>query len=141
MTEAELNEGVTQILDSDKTAIPTQEGALKLRDVLTAVYKTQAPYNRWWHKLFGRPKASAESIILHLPDKVGQYINMSEGGRYLGFYNQVKEALELLARMELLDVVRVLELDEVEDEYKEQPLYGVSSYGRAFVDYGEIQSS
>lgn len=140
MNEAEFNQGITQILDSDKTSIPTQQGSLRLRDILTAVYKAQEPFNGFWYKLFGKAKVSAESIILHLPDKISQYINMAEGGRYLGFYSQIKEALELMVHIGVLDASRVLELSEKEDGFNEQPLYGVSSLGRAFVDYGEVET-
>ncbi len=141
MNEADLNEGVSQILDSEKTALHTQKGVLSLRDILTTVYETQESNTRWWHKLFGKPKVSVESIILHLPGRLGQYINLSEGGLYLGFKTQLEAELELMVHIGVLDSIRAFELNEVDDIIEEQSLYGVSSYGKAFVEYEETKTN
>ena len=139
MTEIEINESIAKILDAEKTSLVTQQGSIKLRELLTAVYNAQAPFSGIWYKLFGKPKVSPENVILHLPKKVGQYINMSEGGRYLGFHIQITEALELLARLDLLDTNHLFDVDDFGNQSNEQSRYGVSAYGRAFVNYAETE--
>jgi hypothetical protein len=137
MTETEINESIATILDAEKTGINTQKGYLKLRDILTAVYNAQAVYSGIWYKIFGKPLVSPEAIILHLPDKVGQYINMSKGGHYLGFHSRIVDALETLEKLELLRSNHLVNIDDADRIYVEELYYGVSSTGKAFVNHVE----
>jgi hypothetical protein len=137
MTETEINENIATILDAKETGINTQKGYLKLRDILTAVYNTQAAHNGIWYRIFGKPSVSPEAIILHLPGSVGQYINMSEGGHYLGFHSQIKDALKTLEKLELLRSNHLVNINNAGRIYVEELRYGVSSNGKAFVNYVE----
>lgn len=137
MTETEYNEGVSTILDSPKTAIRTQKGLLTLRDVLTAVFDAQQTDTRWVSKLFGKKKQRPEAVILYLPNKIGEYINLSEGGRYLGFFNQIVDSLDLLTKLDLLTVAPTWSITETDDEVLVIPYYGVTSLGKSFVKYHE----
>lgn len=140
-TETQLNEGISQILDSEKTCISTQRGILSLRDVLTAVFRAQETDTRWFSKILGKRQRDPRTIILHLPKGVGEYINLSEGGHYLGFYNQVLESLELLTVLGLISANRYLKLEgeEGKEEWIPDATFGITSAGKAFVNYSENQ--
>lgn len=143
MTEAELNEGIATIIDSEKLAIKTKQGNLTLRDVLTAVYETQQTDARCWlFRLLSKWYVCPEAIILHLPQKVGQYINLSEGGKYLGFYNTIVDSLDVLTEIGLLDISPVWDYtDDSLEEYDLIPRYSVTQYGKAFVNHRENKKS
>lgn len=141
MNEAQFLDGLTSIVDSEKTALKTKQGMLSLRDILTAVYEAQQVDTRWISKFIGKRKVTPELVILHLPDKVGSYINLSEGGKYLGFFNQIVAGLDLLAAVGLLSIEEVWKFDNETDSFNDVCVYGISSLGKAFVNYNEDKKS
>ncbi len=134
MTESDLNEGLAKIIDSEKTAINTKQGSLTLRNILTAVYNAQERDTHWFSKLFGKKLVIPGEIILYLPDRVSNYINNSQGGHYLGFYKQLIDSLNLLAELGFL-LMREDDILDVGLDVIHQ--YGVTSFGKAFVNYNE----
>lgn len=139
-SEEEINLAIATVLDAERLAIPTAKGALTLRQILTAVFQTQELDQRWLSKIFGKRKVNPQSIVLHLPENVGKYINLAEGGKYLGFYNQIVDSLELLVNMNLLNSMRVFEFSEEIDDFEHaDTIYGVTRLGKVFVSYGSAE--
>jgi len=139
MTDEELeNLELSQTLDSEENAIVVKGNRVTLREVLTAVHTAQQVDDRWITKRFvDKYPVVTDDVIWELPTILHASIEEGGGGKWLGYVVIVKESLRTLCSRGLVYV----KIKFSHEAGKYLYYYGVTSKGKAFVNYNEKESS
>jgi hypothetical protein len=130
MTEEEKrNLHIAQELDDEKFGIPLDDKVVTLRDILTALYYTQAADTRWISKWFGKLRVSTDEVTWELPFVLEKAVRGK--GEWDKYHLIVQNRLLELTRLGLADCK--IKYSRLFERYMYN--YGVTTLGKAFVNY------
>lgn len=125
MNELDEIASTNALLDSDIFAIPTEQGQITLRDILTATFKSQEWDTRFRAKFLGQQKSTVIGIVSLIPN--ANSATMSD--------DTLAKVQDSLTELVYSGLVSAEKHYNILGQWNSH-VFGVTRKGRAFVDYG-----